>query len=109
MTAAASPPSRLRRTLLDTQSIDTAVTGSTSISKPAKRRQTSKQKHNADAEKVKRQKLESDAIKLATTKIHENEKLDAKDPQHVSRNEIVRQVNAGMGTSVSGKTVSRMY
>ena len=86
-----------------------AVTGRAATNNAVKRRRTSQQKHNADAETVKRQKLESQAIKLATTTIHENEKLDAKDPQRCSRNEVVRRVNAAMGTSISSKTVTRMY
>ena len=107
--AATTPPSGLRRTLLDTESIGTAITGSTTTGKAVKRRRTSKQKHSADAEKIKRQKLESQATKLATSKIYENEKLDAKDPKRCSRLEIVRQVNAALGTTISGKSVTRMH
>jgi len=101
---ASTPLSGIRRMILDKETVATTTTDT-----PVKRRQTSKPRHNEDSEKRKKQRKETEATKLATIKVQENEILDPKDKNRVSTAEIVRQVNSALGTMLSHKTVRRMY
>jgi len=72
--------------------------------KVGKCRQTSKQKHQDDADKRRRLNNEKAAIKMITNEIDHHNKRGNK----ISQRQIVTRVNNHMGTNVSATTVSQM-
>ena len=73
-----------------------------------KRRRSSKEKHKDDAEKRRAEKLESKAIKTATTRIANMATMPDGNPMKVSQMKVVEDVNKMFKTNISHKTVSRM-
>jgi len=93
----------LRRDLLV---VDTSLTGNNYT--PRKHRRSSKQTHLEEAEKQKKRKVQSAAVKTATTRIVNTLELSPSNPNKKSQMQIVREVNQSHGTNISHKTVSRM-
>jgi len=72
--------------------------------KVVKHRQTSKQKHQEDADEKRRKNKEKAALKMATKEIHFQLRIGAP----ISQREVVNHINNCMGTNVSSKTISQM-
>ena len=95
----------LRRQLDDA----TADDGNDSVPvKVKKRRRSSQQKHLEDSKKNKQRKIQSAAVKSATTQIKESMLMSPTNPKKRSQRTIVSELNDRLGTNMSHKSVSRM-
>jgi len=85
-----------------------SVSPSTNNPQPKKRRRSSQQTHLEQAEKNKKRKAHAEAAKTATTIISSKSLLSPSNPnKSKSQIQIVKDINAKLGTNISSKTVSK--
>ena len=101
-----TPASNEGNTTTNTSSSNSSKDATTTPIKGKKARKTSKELQRSNAKAVAMNKVEKEAMKQATLKVHRNRQLPANHPDRLTTAIIVSQTNLAMNSNISAKTVA---